>query len=241
MAFTKRSPRTADTHLLAQMEKYAGWVGEGRIPAGSRVVPVQRALVALPWVIPTAQAARILRQAALIALGDCVCRSHYGNCDAPVDVCLLFDEAARGRIARGEAREVGVEEAVAVLERGADHGLVHLAVYSPDQPVLSLCSCCPCCCYQLGMLLALDRRDLVVKSDYVASLETRLCDGCGLCLGACHFGACVSGEDPAGELEAGSPSSIKADRCYGCGLCVRACPTGALSLRLRGNADCVGI
>ncbi|HCJ10324.1 MAG TPA: hypothetical protein DHW14_04075 [Clostridiales bacterium] len=51
----------------------------------------------------------------------------------------------------------------------------------PDQPVLSVCSCCPWCCYQLGMLLTLGRRDLVLKSDYVAVLDEDLCDACGEC------------------------------------------------------------
>jgi NAD-dependent dihydropyrimidine dehydrogenase PreA subunit len=112
---------------------------------------------------------------------------------------------------------VGAEEALAVLDRVADHGLVHLGIYSPDQPLLSLCSCCPCCCYQLGMLLALDRKDLVVKSDYVVSLDMSLCDGCGLCLEACHFGACLPGEC----REVGRGPELNADGCYGCGLCVR--------------------
>jgi len=235
MASSGRPPRSADAHLLSQMKKYAGWVSEGRVPAGSKVVPVQRALAALPWVIPTSQAAHILREAAVIALGDCVCRSHYRNCEAPLDVCLLFDAAAEKRITDGSGREVGVEEALAVLERGAEHGLVHLGLYSPDQPLLSLCSCCSCCCYQLGMLIALDRRDLVVKSDYVASLDASLCDGCGLCLEACHFGACVSGENPPGKPGAGATPRVRTDLCYGCGLCAQACPTGALSLLARAE------
>ncbi len=221
-----RLARRPDQHLLEKMKQYAGWQAEASIPYGSRVIPVQAAMENIPWVIPSEKVTRILQQARSIAVQDCVCRAHYGHCDAPLEVCLLLDDAADDFVGRGTARPITHAECLSVLETADGYGLVHLAVYQPQRHPLSICSCCSCCCYQLRFLLALDRIDLVVRSEYSAQLDVEACNGCGECVRVCLFGARSEPEQAAADPA--TPVVHRAERCYGCGLCVGPVPNRSI-------------
>lgn len=51
-------------------------------------------------------------------------------------------------------------------------------------------------------------------------LELELCDGCGLCIAACHGGGIVS--------EDGKVRIIETQNCDFCGVCEAVCPQGAI-------------
>lgn len=61
----------------------------------------------------------------------------------------------------------------------------------------------------------------------VAVLQEQDCIGCGMCFGACAFGAVTFDRLPA----------IHPALCSGCGACVDACPTGAIELVPREGSD----
>jgi heterodisulfide reductase subunit A len=54
----------------------------------------------------------------------------------------------------------------------------------------------------------------------IASVNERLCAGCGLCVEVCPYGARSIDEDTHVAL-------VNAALCQGCGACVTACPNGA--------------
>ena len=60
-----------------------------------------------------------------------------------------------------------------------------------------------------------------MKRDMIQIDET-LCDGCGLCITACHEGALA--------LVEGKAKLVKESWCDGLGACLPACPTGALRI-----------
>ena len=213
-----------DQHLLVILDKYDGWMREGKIPCAGRILPVREAFRPTEWILPTQQAIEILRNARTLALADCTCRSHYRRCDQPLDTCLLIDEMAGAFAEAGKAREISLEQAEQVLHKANVHGLVHQAAYNPEQHIWGVCSCCPCCCYRLLVLAHFGRDDLVVHSDYVAVTEETPCSDCGLCVPRCVFGA----REMVGDRMVYHP-----ERCYGCGLCVTACPEGSIGLKLR--------
>lgn len=213
-----------DERLEERLAKIDGWLAEGRIPVPSKVIPVMESLAGLQWVLPTQQAAEILRNMRTFARGNCFCRERYGRCDNPLAVCIRTNDAADQWVAAGKARYITLDEARETLKAAHEHGLVHLTMYNPDQHVFALCSCCECCCQNIQSMKKYRRPDLIAHADYVAAVDRDACVQCGACVQRCKFGA---------QENDGGAVVFHQDRCYGCGLCVSKCPTEAITLRLR--------
>lgn len=214
-----------DEWLNERYRRYSRWLGEGTVSFTSKVIPVRVSLDNTQWVLPTQQVLRIAGEAETLALCDCDCRKHYGRCDNPLDVCLILNEWGRSLIERGEAREVTVAEAAERLELANARGLVHLSLYRPDHRLWAVCSCCPCCCHDLQLLIAFKKDGLVSHADYVAATDADVCAHCGACVDRCVFGA---------RARRGDRVIFDQRNCFGCGLCVSTCPTGATVMRKRG-------
>lgn len=218
------SGKSGDMYLKKRLARYDRWVGEGRVPFSSKVVPVGESLAAQQWVVPTEQVVEFLRNARSFALIDCECRTRYQRCDNPVEVCFLINDAADTYIAKGLGRSVSLQEAESVLRQANERGLVHLTIYNPDQYVYAVCSCCPCCCHDLQFLRVYGRGDLIAYSEYVARTDMDACVHCGDCVERCVFEARVW-ED--GQM------SYRPDACLGCGLCVTVCAVDATAMQRR--------
>ena len=191
-------------------------------------VPVNVEVEAEHRVYDLSEVREMLGGARMIVLQDCGCRADHGNCDSPLDTCLSLDGDAEEalRAGRYNAREVGLEEALEVLRRSHEAGLVHMAYTLKGKGYTSpICSCCPCCCHTLGGLVRHGVHAKVLASRYVAEDDPSMCTGCGVCVDRCSFQA---REMAGGELQ------YDRSRCFGCGLCVSTCPTGAIGLVERG-------
>jgi len=93
------------------------------------------------------EAKAILGKARKIVVGDCPCRTEHHNWDAPLDVCLSLDEQADISLrSGGNNREVTLDQALAILKRSHEAGLIHMAYVAKgsDKPKV-LFSCCACC------------------------------------------------------------------------------------------------
>jgi ferredoxin len=213
-----------DSFLAERLRKYTNWLEKGNIDYSSKVIPVSESLTGTQWVLPSQQVIELLKSEEVIALADCVCRSHYNNCDNPRNVCLLLERYGEKAIAAGHAERITHQEAERVLEIADKHGLVHLSLYRPDHRLYALCSCCPCCCHDLRLLLEHGQKHLVVHSDYVAVVDENLCTHCGICVQRCAFGARFEEKDRIG---------FAPQACFGCGLCAVACPEEAITMVLR--------
>ena len=206
------------------LTKYDKWIAEGKITNTAKVIPVAQSLEVKHWVVPTEQEMHYLRRSRSFALADCTCRTLGGHCDHPRDVCLYLNEASDQYVEKGKARRITLEEAEERVRAANQAGLVPMTIFNPEQHVLALCHCCPCCCHDLQFMLARGRRELVVRSEYVAVQDEDACSACGLCQERCHFDARTLSD---GELV------YEPDACYGCGLCVSICPSEAISMELR--------
>ena len=60
------------------------------------------------------------------------------------------------------------------------------------------------------------------------AIDEEKCNGCGLCVTACHEGAL--------QLENGKAKIVRDDYCDGLGNCLPVCPTGAISFEVREAA-----
>ena len=191
----------------------------------ARTIPVNGKIEADHYVLNLENVRQILSNAYKISVMDCVCRTKYGHCDAPRLVCLDLNEIAERNIIDSIAREITLDEALDVLEKTNQAGLVHMAIGSGEsyEPgvINSICSCCSCCCGILSGILRYGIAPHVLKSLVISITDELICTDCGDCVDRCQFGA--------REIIDGS-LSFNQDLCFGCGLCVSTCPTGAITL-----------
>jgi ferredoxin len=192
----------------------------------TRVIPVERAIDTRVEVLPFEVVSKMLERNDTYALTACACRVSVAACDKPRDVCLIFDATGRFLIDRGFAREITREEALDVLRRADEAGLVHTTNNSQDRLVL-ICSCCPCCCTILRGLTQLNNPNAFAVSRWSARVDPDLCNGCGVCEDERCPVAAITVEESAARVDAG--------RCIGCGLCVTGCDVQAVRLVARQN------
>ena len=184
-------------------------------------VPVNISIQGQQTVLDLSSVEDILRSAEIITLEDCDCRAKWHRCDAPLDVCLSLGDRAREAMKRG-ARRISLAQALVVLKRSHQAGLVHMAfTYTGNEKPEVICSCCSCCCHSLSALVRFGIPDHVVASEYIASNNDKTCDNCGTCVKRCQFHARQLINDKL---------TFNPTKCFGCGLCVTTCPTKCITL-----------
>lgn len=193
-------------------------------PSMLRTIPIQRSIEVFHPVATYEDSREIVKKQKLIAVADCICRVQQGlidhRCDKPREVCFSFGSAAQYYIDLGMGRQVTIEEALEILDRCEEAGLVNQPanVINPG----GMCNCCGDCCPMLQVIKKHPRPIEMVLSNYYAAVNPDECTACETCLERCQMEAISISEDDVAE--------INLDRCIGCGLCVTACPTKALRL-----------
>lgn len=193
----------------------------------TRVVPVERAIDTRVEVLPFEVISKMLDLNDTYALTMCACRVSIAACNEPRDVCLIFDGTARFLIQRGFAREVTKREALDVMRRAEEAGLVHTTNNSQDRLSL-ICNCCPCCCTILRGLTQLRNPNAFAVSRWQSQVDTDLCNGCGVCEEERCPVSAIKVTDSVAVVDPG--------RCIGCGLCVTTCDVEAVHLVARQHA-----
>ncbi len=187
-----------------------------------RVIPVEKT-ISMKWgeILPYERISDIFENANTIAVTECACRTMSRQCNNPTDVCLLIDEFADIFLERGVAERISKEDALSILKRCEDLGLVHQLNNSEPEGYQFLCNCCSCCCSFLRGMIVLGKKGITAKSRYVSSVDSELCDGCGICATRCQFGAMNI---------VNSTAVADKEKCFGCGLCAWKCPVKAIQL-----------
>ena len=188
------------------------------------VIPISRALQTSQDILPEEDVRSIIEEAQSIAVVPCPCRTRARQCDAPVDTCIQFRKAADYVTKRGTGREVPTSEALDIVDRAEEHGLIHILL-----PYGVICNCCSCCCNIVRPLAKYGKISQgLTPSSYRARVDEGLCIGCQLCLDQCYFDALTMEDGQA---------SVDMEKCFGCGRCVVGCPVeGALQLQLADRA-----
>ncbi len=190
-----------------------------------RVIPVSKSLSAQMTIMPYEEAETIIRSQSKIVVAPCICRKEHQmaghGCDYPLEVCLTFGTGAFYYEENGLGRSISVDEALEILQKGIDAGLV-LQPGNSKKPV-NICMCCGCCCQILKNLKKMDQPAKLVNSSYFAQIDEQSCTACGVCADRCHMNA-IDVEDTA---------MVDLDLCIGCGVCVAGCEFEAISLQLK--------
>ena len=182
------------------------------------------------------RASHVIQTASHIGVGVCYCRhkmQHVGRaCNAPMDICMTFNNTAASLTKYGYARAASVTECMGLLDRAYEHGLVQFGE-NVQQSVNFICNCCGCCCEALIAQRRFGSLHPIHTTHFIPQVNTETCNGCVKCMNACPVEAMtlVSANDPHKPKR--TRAKVDEDICLGCGVCVRACPTNSLSLQLR--------
>lgn len=194
-------------------------------PSMQRVIPIEQNVPVDIEILPYERASELLRQAQSWGVMDCICRKQrklLGQpCKHPVDVCMIFSPRVGVFDESKFIRAVTKEEAIGVLRRAEEAGLVH-TVSNTQRDVYYVCNCCTCSCAILRGVAEFGFMSAVAPSAFQVNVDESRCTGCELCLDSCQFRALSVVNDVC---------QVDEQRCFGCGLCISACPDGALSLK----------
>lgn len=192
----------------------------------------------LPEVLGWQRASEVIGEASAWAVSLCYCRhkaEHLGEaCGAPLDSCLSINGGAEFVIRRGFGRAVERSEALELLARSREAGLVQIADNVQHRPTF-VCNCCGCCCEQLQ---GANRWGLasVNPSGFAPRREAAACSGCSRCARACPVAAIqMLPERHAGKPRNALAPAIDGERCIGCGVCATACHEDALRMEEGGT------
>ncbi len=161
-----------------------------------------------------------------IAVGHCFCRHHHDLLGDPckqTDIrenCFTFGKSARFTAEQGFTRLISKKEALDIIRKSDEDGLVHKAYhphFDTTKEETSLCICCNCCCGQAG-----SETFNVNATHYIAQVDREACTGCGICIENCHTGTMHLNDDNIADI---------GDLCIGCGVCAHFCPEQAILLK----------
>lgn len=167
-------------------------------------------------------------------MNSCICRDAAGCRDYPAELGCLFLGRAALEINPRLGRPVGQAEALDHLRRCREAGLVHLVGRNkldtvwlnvgPGHRLLTVCSCCPCCClWRILPHISPRVGEKVHRMPGIEVTVTQDCIGCGTCTENVCFADAIAIEDGR---------AVIGERCRGCGRCVEVCPNGAIELRV---------
>ena len=174
------------------------------------------------------RASEIIRQSGGGAISICPCRhkaTHLGKaCGAPLEVCTSLGSAAEWVIRRGMGKPATVDDLLRVLDETEKLGLVHNCDNVLNEPAY-ICHCCGCCCVILTGIKEFGI-SATHPSNFIPSLETETCLGCGTCADSCHIRAIIMHNEGNGT----EAPIVNKEICIGCGVCVSTCPNDALKM-----------
>ncbi len=222
-----------DPELIRDMNEYLPRVFDTEVWRKApqlRTIPVGRSIPVTHPALPYEQADEILRAQKKILVAPCICRREHkmagAGCDRPEEACLVFGLGAEYYERNGLGRMIELDEALAILRRAEQAGLV-LQPGNAQRP-LNICCCCGCCCQVLKNLARHPRPADLASSPYRVELAADACVGCGACVERCPMGALTCD---------GERAAVDRARCIGCGVCVSTCPGDALGLVRKPAAE----
>jgi NAD-dependent dihydropyrimidine dehydrogenase PreA subunit len=159
-----------------------------------RTIPIAKSIHPQHQVNTFDEVSALLRQAEPpFAVFECICRkkkSMEGNTCKVTDrkeTCLATGNMARMGLANGIDRELTAKEALGLVEKNQEQGLVLQP--SNTGKAEFICSCCGCCCEMLRVHQALPNPLEQWASNFYAAVDQDTCVGCGACEQSCQVNA----------------------------------------------------
>ena len=195
-----------------------------------RVIPVNTRIDAQSQILAFDDVKESIDKARNLAVTNCSCRVIDGACGKDLEVCIQFDKAADYALERGTGRKLEKNEAIEMLQKCEEEGLIHVGDNRRTVGHV-ICNCCSDCCMNWPSVRG-GMGKFVLPSRFKANVDAGQCSSCESCLERCYFDAISMDGDDGTAL-------VNADQCMGCGLCIDTCPDEALSLNEVRSEDFV--
>ncbi|MFB0562695.1 MAG: 4Fe-4S binding protein [Candidatus Lokiarchaeia archaeon] len=188
-----------------------------------RVIPIDVSIESGSKVTPYEDLKELLKANRFFAVAYCPCRQiakEVGEgCDHSLEVCLHFDSMGEYIVSHGMGREITREEALDLLKKCNEEGLVH-TTENHQGKLATICNCCGDCCVFFRALKLSKLPRALAKSNYLSTVDSDLCEACGTCAERCPMEAITVDEF----------AIVDEDRCVGCGVCYPTCSQEAIIL-----------
>ncbi|MEG2394540.1 MAG: pyridine nucleotide-disulfide oxidoreductase, partial [Ruthenibacterium sp.] len=128
------------------------------LPLGSammRVIPIEQAIAGDTKAVPYEQLSHYLERYDVFSVSDCSCRRSrrilgQGCGHLETDMCIQMGTGAEYYIRTGRAREITREDAMEIMQKAEENGLMH---QMPNIEGLgesaAICNCCSCSCFAM--------------------------------------------------------------------------------------------
>lgn len=193
-------PEVAESFYYFGSKK--GPMAAGIMPVGGgpmRVLPIQRSIDSNSRKASYEELSIHLNEAHVFSVSDCSCRTSReamgeGCGHLKEEMCIQLDHAAEYYIKTGRGREITREEALEIIRRAEDNGLMH-SIPNLDEPghTHAICNCCGCGCYAMRLANEFVNND-IVRSNYKSVVDESKCVACGECVDVCPTNALRLGQ-----------------------------------------------
>jgi len=187
----------------------------------TRIVPVNVSVDAKQAILAFEDVKQMVEAAGTVAVTNCTCRLIAQKCDRPVEICMQLGKAGEYSIERGTGRSLSTDEAIELLKKAEEAGLIHVTMNRAADTHF-ICNCCNDCCMTFPMLIERQLK-MCDPSRFAARIAAESCTGCGECVERCYFGALTLGDEVA---------VIDEEACMGCGLCRVVCSEDAITMEV---------
>jgi electron transport complex protein RnfB len=220
--------------LVRDMDEYMDTLlmeGSWKRTPQLRVVPVMEAIPVRHEVLAHEMAEEMVCTHDRFLIAPCICRRERKmvgeGCGKLEEACLIMGGGVEYYEQNGIGRRIERDEALAILKRAEEEGLVLQP--SNAKRIANICMCCGCCCGVLRTIKKHPRPAEFVSSPFRVSLDESACIDCGNCLTRC----------PMDALHRNAEGTVQLDphRCIGCGLCVSTCTGKSLVLVRKPEAE----
>ena len=164
-----------------------------------RVVPVESAIKDLPGVSDYEKLSYYLNKYDTFCVSPCSCRASRSSINdgcghLAEEMCVQMGKGAEHYIRTGRARQITREEALEIIARAEENGLMHdIPNIEEAGESAAICNCCACACFGLRVGLMFGARD-AIRSNFQAEVDEAKCVACAQCVEVCPANALKLGQ-----------------------------------------------
>ena len=179
-----------------------------------RVIPVESAIDGIPGVTDDERLSHFLDKYDIFSVSPCSCRASRtslgdGCGHLAEDMCVQMGKGAEHYIRTGRARQITREEALEIVKRAEENGLMHdIPNIEGAGESAAICNCCACACFGLRAGLMFGARD-AIRSNFVAEVDEAKCVACAQCVEVCPGNALKLGQKLCSDCALPEPEYTK--------------------------------